>query len=347
MIGGKGADGFYFKEDYALDQKDIIRDFEVGKDHVYLSAAKFPELGVAVDASEFVIGNAATLASHHLIYNEDTGILSYDKDGVGGVAAVELARIGKHLALTYHDFEMAAWAGLPTLLTRPTAASCRPPWCIFPAISRFPPHRRLFSRGLRGNPASPDPSVNPGVKILRCGTRFGDNSERLGYRRAMSIITKTADLAAVCKRLAHFDFVTVDTEFMRETTYWPELCLIQVASPDEAVIVDALSPELDLEPFFKLMKNEKIIKVFHAARQDIEIVYHLGGLFPTPSSTPRWPRWSAVLAIWSVMTSRPPADRCALDKTSRFTDWRRRPLTDISWTTRSPTSPTCATSIGG
>ncbi|MEP5514703.1 MAG: ribonuclease D, partial [Bauldia litoralis] len=98
----------------------------------------------------------------------------------------------------------------------------------------------------------------------------------------MSIITKTADLAAVCLRLARFPYVTVDTEFMRETTYWPKLCVIQLASPDEAVIIDALAPDLDLEPFFKLMADEQVIKVFHAARQDIEIVFHLGGLVPHP-----------------------------------------------------------------
>ncbi len=144
----------------------------------------------------------------------------------------------------------------------------------------------------------------------------------------MSIITKTADLAAVCKRLAHFDFVTVDTEFMRETTYWPKLCVIQVASPDEAVIVDALSPELDLEPFFKLMKNEKIIKVFHAARQDIEIVFHLGGLVPHPVFD------TQVAAMvcgfgdsvsYDQLVQRLTGAR--LDKSSRFTDWGRRPLT--------------------
>ncbi|SDB46048.1 calcium-binding protein [Bauldia litoralis] len=108
MTGGKGADGFYFKEDYALDQTDVIRDFEVGKDIIYLSAAWFPELGATVDSAEFATGSAALLASHRLIYNDQNGILSYDKDGVGGAAAVEIAKIGKGLALSYLDFEMAA-----------------------------------------------------------------------------------------------------------------------------------------------------------------------------------------------------------------------------------------------
>ena len=144
----------------------------------------------------------------------------------------------------------------------------------------------------------------------------------------MSIITKTADLAAVCKRLARFDFVTVDTEFMRETTYWPKLCVIQMASSEEAVIIDALSPDLDLLPFFELMKNEEVIKVFHAARQDIEIVFHLGGLVPHPVFD------TQVAAMvcgfgdsisYDQLVQRVTGAR--LDKSSRFTDWSRRPLT--------------------
>src|SRR5262245_51668423 len=89
-----------------------------------------------------------------------------------------------------------------------------------------------------------------------------------------SLISTTEDLAAACKRLAKHPFVTVDTEFLRETTFWPKLCVAQLASPDEAVVVDALAPGLDLQPFFDLMHNETILKVYHAARQDIEIVWH-------------------------------------------------------------------------
>jgi len=145
----------------------------------------------------------------------------------------------------------------------------------------------------------------------------------------MTIITTTADLAAVCKRMARFDSVTVDTEFMRETTYWPKLCVIQVASPEEAVIIDATAAELSLDPFFKLMKNEKVIKVFHAARQDIEIVYHLGGLIPHPVFD------TQVAAMvcgfgdsisYDQLVHRLTGAR--IDKSSRFTDWSRRPLSD-------------------
>ncbi|HVY19866.1 MAG TPA: ribonuclease D [Bauldia sp.] len=145
----------------------------------------------------------------------------------------------------------------------------------------------------------------------------------------MTIITTTGDLAAACKRMARFEAVTVDTEFMRETTYWPKLCVIQLASPEEAVIIDATAPELSLDSFFKLMKNEKVIKVFHAARQDIEIVFHLGGLIPHPVFD------TQVAAMvcgfgdsisYDQLVHRLTGAR--IDKSSRFTDWARRPLSD-------------------
>src|SRR6195256_1482664 len=98
----------------------------------------------------------------------------------------------------------------------------------------------------------------------------------------MDLISTTADLAEVCARMARHPFVTVDTEFLRETTYYPLLCVIQMASPDEAVVIDALAEGLDLQPFFDLMGDEKVLKVFHAARQDIEIVWHEAGILPHP-----------------------------------------------------------------
>src|SRR5271167_4206268 len=85
-------------------------------------------------------------------------------------------------------------------------------------------------------------------------------------------IATTPELAAVCNRMAAHSFVTVDTEFLRETTYYPLLCVAQMASPEEAVVVDTLAAGIDLAPFYELMTNEKVMKVFHAARQDIEIV---------------------------------------------------------------------------
>src|SRR5258706_7104298 len=98
----------------------------------------------------------------------------------------------------------------------------------------------------------------------------------------MQPITTTKKLADTCARMARHPFVTVDTEFLRESTYYPQLCIAQMASPDEAVVVDALAPGLDLAPLFALMANESIVKVFHAARQDIEIVWHRAGLIPHP-----------------------------------------------------------------
>src|SRR5579871_6132158 len=98
----------------------------------------------------------------------------------------------------------------------------------------------------------------------------------------MNLITTTADLAAACERMSHHTFVTVDTEFLRETTYYPLLCVAQMATSEEAVVIDALAEDVNLTPFFELMANESVLKVFHAARQDIEIVWHQAKLIPRP-----------------------------------------------------------------
>ena len=98
----------------------------------------------------------------------------------------------------------------------------------------------------------------------------------------MDLITDTKALAALCKALAHETFVTVDTEFMRETTYWPDLCLIQIAGAEVNGLIDPMAEGIDLKPFFALMNNEKVLKVFHAARQDVEIMVHLAGTVPHP-----------------------------------------------------------------
>ena len=100
--------------------------------------------------------------------------------------------------------------------------------------------------------------------------------------RLMNVITSTAELAAACERLARHPYVTVDTEFMRETTYYPKLCLLQVASAEEALLIDPLAQELDLEAFFTLLRDERVVKVFHAARQDIEIFWHMARIIPKP-----------------------------------------------------------------
>ena len=90
----------------------------------------------------------------------------------------------------------------------------------------------------------------------------------------MHLISTTRDLADACSALAAHPFVAVDTEFLRETTFWPKLCVVQLAGPDTAVVVDALADGLDMTPFLDLMKNEAVMKVFHSGRQDIEIVFN-------------------------------------------------------------------------
>lgn len=145
----------------------------------------------------------------------------------------------------------------------------------------------------------------------------------------MHLISDTAALTAACDRLATHPFVTVDTEFLRETTYYPKLCLIQIASPDEAVLVDPLSPDLDLAPFFGLMVNEAVVKVFHAARQDLEIVWLLGRVLPHPLFDTQV---AAMVCGYgdSVGYEQLANDlaKARIDKSSRFTDWSRRPLTE-------------------
>ena len=145
----------------------------------------------------------------------------------------------------------------------------------------------------------------------------------------MHLISDTAELAAACERLATHPFVTVDTEFLRETTYYPKLCLIQLASPDEAVLVDPLAPGIDLAPFFALMTNQAVVKVFHAARQDLEIVWLLGRVLPTPLFDTQV---AAMVCGYgdSVGYEQLANDlaKARIDKSSRFTDWSRRPLTD-------------------
>jgi ribonuclease D len=107
----------------------------------------------------------------------------------------------------------------------------------------------------------------------------------------MELITTTNELAAVCERMARHPFITIDTEFLRETTYYPLLCVAQLASADEAVVVDSLAPGIDLKPLFDLMGNERVLKVFHAARQDIEIVWHRAASSRIRCSTLRSPPW--------------------------------------------------------
>jgi ribonuclease D len=145
----------------------------------------------------------------------------------------------------------------------------------------------------------------------------------------MQPITTISELAAACRRMAAHPFVTIDTEFLRETTYYPLLCIAQMASPEEAVVIDALAPGIDLAPFYSLLADEKVMKVFHAARQDIEIVWHGAKLIPHPIFDTQVA--AMVLGYgdsisYDQLVQRITGD--ALDKSHRFTDWTRRPLSD-------------------
>jgi ribonuclease D len=145
----------------------------------------------------------------------------------------------------------------------------------------------------------------------------------------MQPITTTSELAAVCRRMATLPFVTVDTEFLRETTYYPLLCVAQMASADEAVVIDALAADIDLAPFFELMADDKVMKVFHAARQDIEIVWHRAKLIPHPIFDTQVA--AMVLGYGDSISYDQLVQRITgdtLDKSYRFTDWTRRPLSE-------------------
>jgi ribonuclease D len=143
----------------------------------------------------------------------------------------------------------------------------------------------------------------------------------------MNMITSTDELAAACERLARHPFITIDTEFLRETTFWPKLCVVQLASVDEALVVDALAEGIDLAPFFALMSDSNVLKVFHAGRQDIEIVWHLAGIIPHPVFDTQVA--AMVLGHGDSISYDQLVQRLTgevLDKSLRFTDWSRRPL---------------------
>ncbi|WP_299504960.1 ribonuclease D [uncultured Roseobacter sp.] len=153
----------------------------------------------------------------------------------------------------------------------------------------------------------------------------------------MKTLTTTEELAAFCTEAAGHDYVTVDTEFLRERTYYSKLCLIQLAMPGEddstAVLVDPLSDGLSLEPLYDLFRDTSVVKVFHAARQDLEIFYVDAQVFPEPLFDTQVA--AMVCGFGEQVGYETLVRRIAkkpLDKTSRFTDWSRRPLTDAQKT---------------
>ena len=145
----------------------------------------------------------------------------------------------------------------------------------------------------------------------------------------MTLISRTNELKEACEKLGRAPFIAVDTEFMREQTFWPKLCLVQIAADGMEVLIDSQAPDLDLTPLFDLMVNEKVVKVFHSARQDIEIVHHLAGVIPHPifdTQVAAMVCGFGEAVSYSMLVKR--LLNRNLDKTSRFTDWSRRPLSE-------------------
>src|SRR5450755_4405861 len=142
-----------------------------------------------------------------------------------------------------------------------------------------------------------------------------------------TVITDTDALTALCQRLAGEEFVTVDTEFMRERTYYPELCLVQLAGETEVAVVDTVSDKLDLTPLGELLANPAVIKVFHAARQDVEIFVQKFGAVPTPLFDTQVAAMVAgfgdQVGYDSLVSS---LTGGSIDKAHRFSDWAARPL---------------------
>jgi len=143
----------------------------------------------------------------------------------------------------------------------------------------------------------------------------------------MITITDTKALAQFCDFVSSADFVTIDTEFMRERTYWSKLCLVQLAGPDEAAIIDPLAEGIDLTPLITLLSDPSILKVFHAARQDIEIFHHMTGVVPTPVFDTQIAAMVCGFGDsvgYETLVSK--LVKVRIDKSMRFTDWSRRPL---------------------
>lgn len=148
-------------------------------------------------------------------------------------------------------------------------------------------------------------------------------------KHPVHLIADSATLAEFCSRLADAPFVTIDTEFLRDKTYWPILCLVQLAGPNEAAAIDALAEGLDLTPLFELLENPQVVKVFHAARQDVEIFVRLTGKVPSPIVDTQVVAMVCGFgdsASYETLASKLAGAR--IDKSSRFTDWSHRPLTD-------------------
>src|SRR5512146_1466797 len=143
----------------------------------------------------------------------------------------------------------------------------------------------------------------------------------------MRIISDTAGLEASSAELLRGPYVAIDTEFMRDQTYWPKLCLIQAAGPEVEGIIDPMAAKIDLAPFFKVLASKKVMKVFHAARQDVEIFHHQAGLIPEPlfdTQIAAMVCGFGEAASYETLVRK--VAKAEIDKSARFTDWSRRPL---------------------
>ena len=144
----------------------------------------------------------------------------------------------------------------------------------------------------------------------------------------MTLITESQDLAAFCARHADAEFLAVDTEFLRDNSYWPKLCVLQVAGPEEAVAIDCLAPDMRLEPILELFADDGVLKVFHSGRQDLEIFYHLTGRVPAPIFDTQVAAMGCGFGdSVAYQTLARNLVGARIDKASRFTDWSHRPLT--------------------
>jgi ribonuclease D len=145
----------------------------------------------------------------------------------------------------------------------------------------------------------------------------------------MTVIADSAALAEFCRNQMRADYVTVDTEFIRDNSYWPQLCVVQIAGPADAALIDPLVPGMDLQPILELLANREVLKVFHAARQDVEIFFHLTGRVPQPIFDTQVA--AMVCGFGEQASLETLAQRLAgisIDKSSRFTDWSHRPLSE-------------------
>ena len=188
---------------------------------------------------------------------------------------------------------------------------------------------RALSRRGPGQPPPPQTLLQGLCGATPGGTMQATGPGNFAIRDFMPLITTTASLAAACERLARHSYVTFDTEFMRETTFYPKLCLVQLASEEEVVLVDPLAKELDLAPFLALMRDEGVMKVVHSGRQDLEILWNIDGCIPTPLFDTQV---AAMVCGYgdSVSYEQLAHDlaKARIDKSSRFTDWSKRPLSE-------------------